>query len=227
MNRVSTVKPATESGFTLIELIVALSVLSLFTLLAMQSLSLSRASLSRGVSAGERLEETLSTQTALRRQLQQLIPALERPTSASGNLVCMGSADAMSFFTAAPNGSGKAVWMSLEVVTEGGSKALRATWCDLRTANRFQCASAAQQEEFLIRGLRYLRFEYALSSTAAGPGRRGGQWTDCSTPPQLIRVLAEFPQGDRRRWPELAVRPQIDAGADCFFDLVGQQCRRG
>lgn len=49
-------------------------------------------------------------------------------------------------------------------------------------------------------------------------------WSMRSTPPGLIAIKIIFPKDDRRVWPVLIIRPEIDADITCEIDAATHRC---
>jgi len=50
------------------------------------------------------------------------------------------------------------------------------------------------------------------------------RWAIRSKLPELISVKVNFPKGDRRFWPAILIRPEIDADVTCEIDVATHRC---
>jgi general secretion pathway protein J len=88
-----------------------------------------------------------------------------------------------------------------------------------RVAHR---AGASPVTETLIPQVKSVEWAYLDPSQDATWRNR---WADRRAPP-LVRLKVTFPPGDSRRWPDLIVSPRITDDANCRFDAVAQVCRQ-
>lgn len=192
---------ARQLGFTLLELLVALVVLSFLILGLTQALHLQlRAfeSQSRIISRREDLD-------AVDRTLRHLVQVME--PGASG--VIQGSASTLAFSSelpasasALPNcraevaiGVDAAHRLVLRFVPQPGAAALGLT--------------PAVHELELLRGVD--RLELAYWDPVSGDWE--GRWNQLA-PPALVRIRLIFGKEDRRRWPDIVEAPMLDPTAD-------------
>jgi general secretion pathway protein J len=206
--------PATrhENGFTLLEILVAITVLALLMV-----------GLNQGVRSGfafwsmqtRRSSETaeLDTTARLLRGLFTDLPVQVSGGSAAGAapvaLAFDGSADRLAFVGDLPTGFGDSRRADIRLSLRYGRLVL--AWTPHRHE---QSAGASPQpgEIELIRGVQALEFAYWGDPTGAGRAAWVAQW-DGPALPQLIRVRLSFAKGDGRRWPDLVAAPQLWAGA--------------
>lgn len=203
-----------SQGFTLIELVVALAVLSLLSLLVLQALNIAHQAWDRGTQAAERLDAIASVQQALRRSVATLLP-LQDPG------LCGGTGQSLSFLAHAPDGNpttGTARY-NLTIEPEGAGTQLSVSWCAY-TPGSTSCEAGKASKEVVLDGADTASIAYFAD------GRWQDKWSDCSKPPQLVRIDARFANQDRRIWPLLVIRPLYAVSADCRFDQVSMKCRQ-
>jgi general secretion pathway protein J len=63
----------------------------------------------------------------------------------------------------------------------------------------------------LLDGIETLEVVYFGSDNDKDAPSWRRQWTDTTRPPALVRLRVTFPEGDERLWPDLVIRPMIDA----------------
>ena len=198
--------PGQQSGFTLLELLVALIVLGLLVVGLTQGV---RAGLTMWGGQTRRLSETGELDAGAR-VLRMLLGGISAP---SGGVAGRGSAnppklegrpDSLAFVGDLPTGLGttRRANITLELVQER----LMLRW----TPHRHELTTAPEPEPIeteLIRGVDHLEFAYWGSSSPDQPAGWQAQW-DGFNIPELIRVRLSFAKGDRRRWPDLIAAPQ-------------------
>jgi general secretion pathway protein J len=194
-----------QSGFTLLELLVALVVLGLLVVGLTQGV---RAGLTMWGAQTRRVGETGELDAGAR-ALRLVLGGISAPTAgivgrgASGTTKLEGRSDTLAFVGDLPTGlsTTRRANITLELVHER----LVLRW----TPHRHELTTAPEPEPIeteLIRGVAQLEFAYWGSPSADQPAGWLAQW-DSSIIPQLIRVRLAFVKGDRRRWPDLIAAP--------------------
>src|SRR6516164_2899980 len=195
-----------QSGFTLLELLVALIVLGLLVVGLTQGV---RAGLTMWGAQTRRIGETGELDAGAR-ALRVLLAGISVPPAgvvgrgATGTTKLEGRSDSLAFVGDLPTGLGttRRANITLELVQER----LVLRW----TPHRHELTTAPAPEPIeteLIRGVAHLDFAYWGSPSADQPASWQAQW-DGFNIPELIRVRLAFGKGDRRRWPDLIAAPQ-------------------
>jgi general secretion pathway protein J len=198
--------PARPSGFTLLELLVALVVLGLLVIGLTQGV---RAGLTMWGAQARRVGETGELDAGAR-VLRALLSGISTPPAsivgrgAGGTSKFEGHADSLSFVGDLPTGLGTTRRANITLELDRERLVLR--W----TPHRHELTSAPAPEPTeteLIRGVARLDFAYWGSPSPDQPASWQAQW-DGFNIPQLIRVRLAVVKGDRRRWPDLIAAPQ-------------------
>jgi general secretion pathway protein J len=195
-----------QSGFTLLELLVALVVLGFLVVGLTQGV---RAGLTMWGAQTRRVGETGELDAGAR-ALRVLLGGISAPPAgivgrgAAGTTKLEGRTDNLVFVGDLPTGLGttRRANITLDLVQER----LVLRW----TPHRHELTTAPEPEPIeteLIRGVAHLEFAYWGSPSADQPAGWQSQW-DGFNIPQLIRVRLAFAKGDRRRWPDLIAAPQ-------------------
>ncbi|HET6468998.1 MAG TPA: prepilin-type N-terminal cleavage/methylation domain-containing protein [Geminicoccaceae bacterium] len=206
-------RPAAAAGFTLLEMIVAMGVLSLIGLLLVQGLGF-------GILARERLEaRTVRMQTAtlglelVRRQLSRA-QRLVWGTADEARLAFQGRGDRVRFVTAEPAyrpGAALVLW-ELAVVSSAGDRRLLLRRADHHSGVADFAALDVAEPRELMRVAAPLTFTYYGRLGERDAPRWQDEWTSRERLPLAVRVSDAGAGGS---WPELVVRPLIDAAAGC------------
>ena len=194
-----------QSGFTLLEMLVALVVLGLLVV-----------GLSQGVRAGLALrqaqERHLADTAELDATMRLLRTILTRlPVAADGNRLIApmggdgfsGGPDHVSFVGDLPTGLGPI--RRAEMTLHLRNRQLVLSWAPHRHV--YSPAAPPPTDAVLLHGVARLELAYW---GAAVPGEETGwqeRW-DGSAAPDLIRVRLNFDKGDLRRWPDLIAAPR-------------------
>jgi general secretion pathway protein J len=219
-----------QSGFTLLELLVALLVLGLLVVGLAQGV---RAGLTMWGAQTRRLSETAELDAGARvlRMLLTNMTALSpgnvgtgaaAPNAATPNAAIPNieaSSDKLTFVGDLPTGLGTTRRANITLELDQERLVLR--W----TPHRHERTTAPEPEPIeieLIRGVERLEFAY----WGAGSPDQPAGWQDqsgSSQLPELIRVRLTFSKGDRRRWPDLIVAPSVSASPQATGQLQRQR----
>ena len=206
---------AGERGFTLLELLVAITLLGMLMAALFGALRLGARVWETGeerLDAGTRVQVV---QDFLRQQLGQTVPISEIGGDAGSlqNLVFGGGSQGLRFVSLLPahQGGGTAL-MELGLrpaATEGepGDLVLRIRPLDL-TGNG--TADEPGELRILIDAVESLEISYFGSAQSGADPIWWQEWQAQRSLPSLVRVRLAFPEGDPRRWPELIVGLLVD-----------------
>jgi general secretion pathway protein J len=220
-----------SAGFTLIEMLVALTLVALMSVAMIEAYRFSQRALAQTTRVDGAIHDVATTQRLLRRVLEAAYPfepaagsATSAPRESPRGL--MGSSTGFSVSAPAPAQTGGVglYRYALELLPSG---ALQMDWTTDRNGIAAE-GELAPRHEALLTGVESISIEY-LELIERGNGEIEPfwreTWIDKSAPPALVRIRVKFPAGDRRVWPELVVAPRISADANCVFDVVSQMCR--
>lgn len=195
-----------ERGFTLVEMLVSLALLGLAaTMMATGLTSVTRLSTSNeaGIVASQTVE---AAQSALRDCIERLRPAT-RFDGASLSADFEGGPASMTFVALPPIAERPSPKRRFDLkMDEGGGLVLGDGQAPLLSR---------------VAGLRIAYF----GPDASGVSHWTDQWTGRPTAPEAIRIDVTFARGDRRRWPELVVRPATTVDSTCVLDINTGKCR--
>lgn len=192
------IRRESESGFTLLEIMVALVVLG-FVLVALNQ------GTRFGLTAWNRQKDDVALHgelDAVERTLRRLIEGLD-PASRSQPPSIVGDARRLAFTTELPQAAADALDRHADVqLGVDAGRNLRLRWTPHRHAARLAPPPSPQTVE-LLQGVTRLDLAY-------WPAEGGGWQTSWNSgePPALVRVRIVFPDGDRRHWPDLVIAPR-------------------
>jgi general secretion pathway protein J len=212
----------TSSGFTLIEMLVALVILSLTSLLALQALHFGSRLWTTEARQTRAMEELTRARDLLRQLIEQSYPqdpqadpAVRWAPMESDGRVLRLSAPAPLF---AGQGGLARWWIDPE--DSDGSRGLRVGWSFDRTAP----SATDTRSEVLIAGIQQITWSFLIQD-ASGFGQWVERWRPEAPLPRLVRVEIQFPLGDARVWRPLVVAPRLSAPTECQFDVISRRCR--
>lgn len=214
---------APDAGFTLVEMLVSLTLLAMAAALMATGLSSAHGLWAKLEGTTLRGEQVEAAQSLLRDRIQRLAP-VTRFDGAAPYADVDGDRSGMAF-TALPLDSDRPAPMRRfrlgfsdgELVLESREDQAHAT--DAADTNE------APARRVLLGHIAELRIDYWGPEVPGGaPGWRE-TWSHQPEPPELVRIRVSFPAGDRRIWPALIVRPAATVDALCTLDPVTSRCR--
>ncbi len=213
-----------EAGFTVVELLIAFTLVSLLSILIASALRFGFKAWERNTVHTAGIEEILSAQSLLRRRLGRAYPLFSAKDPVQrGHAEFSGDARSISFWAGAPIalGAGYARFTVSAPERDGHTDLI------LTVVPEFTSPHQASQTENTVLVRQISHVEWAFF------GRRGterqaawhNEWTNETALPQLVRLRLVFPPGDVRTWPELVIAPRIDVDVGCVYDALTKGCR--
>lgn len=209
-----------SSGFTLFELLVAMTLLSLIAVLVTGGLRLGARAWDVRSESFERTADIQTARSFLQRQLSQTYPV--NLTDSEGTRIAFrGAPDHLTFATLMPTHIGLGGFYLVSLGMSEGPEHPRFT-ARLRLSrpdvslDDLDAPAEDRKENMLLDDIAGLQFGYFGSPAPDEPPQWLNEWTDTTRIPSLILVRVQFPEGDERQWPPLVVAP-IVTGAPGFF----------
>jgi general secretion pathway protein J len=215
-----------EAGFTLVELLIAFTLFSLLSLLVLGALRFGTTAWQRSGQHSARLEDVLHVQALLRNAIGRSYPRFTASTAQAGYVEFDGDARSLTFLSEGPASLdyGGRFLFTLAVTERNGQYDLI-----LRARPELASAKAAQpetaSERVLLANLAQVQFAYFGRKQDGGPVQWHQDWRKQREPPELVRIEIAFPVGDAGVWPELIIRPRIEADVSCIYDTLAKRCR--
>jgi general secretion pathway protein J len=186
-----------QSGFTLLEVLVALVVLGLLLAGITQSVQF-------GLHAWFQQARDVARHQDLavvERTLRGLIERMEAPVPGAVNTIPSGP-DRLAVTTELPLAVATPMRRADVMLGVDAAHRLVLRWTPHLHAIRIGAAPRPQESE-LLRGLDHMEVAYWGADS-------GGRWTsrwDARVVPALVRIRLAFPKGDPRHWPDIVVTP--------------------
>jgi general secretion pathway protein J len=192
-----------EAGFTLIEMLVTMVLLSLIAVLLFGGLRFGVRAWDGAAAHGAGMEELHVAQQMLRHEIEAAYPRYDAAHSA---VAFDGDETHMRFLAPAPQALDTQGRVSVALAAEPDGK-------DEQLA-----LEAGDTSSALLRHAAAIRFAYFDG------GRWSDSWQGANALPTLVRIRVSFKPGDGRLWPDLIVAPQIATDAGCVYDASTRHC---
>ena len=212
-----------QAGFTLVETLVAIALLSLLTVALSVSLRFGLDAWAKGSAHSDQLSRALTVEGLLRRVLEEAYPYFVFNDPACQCVDFDGTRDTLMFLAYAPaalGGSGRSRFRLSVTRHEGLSDLVVASQAELAAGS-----SPSSGEKTLLAGAAAVEFSYFGRSRTESSARWHDQWSRQIALPELLRIQVRFAEGDARRWPDLVIAPRIVVDAGCVYDQLTKQCR--
>jgi general secretion pathway protein J len=197
-------RSSASQGFTLVELLVALTLMALLSLVLFGGLRF-------GVRVWETGGETVSqasrieaVQNLLRSQVSQAHLPQQRAAPPLP-IAFVGRPEYVTFVAPLPvqRGIGGFYQFQLARRDRDGRTDLALAWRRYRAAEDL---GPFEEETTLIENVSDVELSYFGAADEAQPAQWWNSWEGAESRPRLIRLRLEFPPGDTRRWPDLIIR---------------------
>jgi general secretion pathway protein J len=220
-------RPVKDAGFTLLEMLVAISVLGLLSM-----------SIASGLHVGSDgfIRARLHTATADRmahadRLLKTLIagtyPAFAEPNLDDRRIAFAGEPQNLTFITRLPQiiGSPAMVAARLHIAEMDGQPALILDWrLDLPGAD--EQGSPPETSTVIATGVSGISLAYFGAAEPNAPPAWQQSWADKTTLPSLIRITLQDDTQAKTPWPDLVAAPLATGNTACIYDPTDVECRR-
>ena len=215
---------ARDQGFTLVEMLVSLAILGMMAAMLLSGLQTVGMFAGRTVAQIDADDSVVAAQRLLRDRIEQLRPTINPNSSVA--IVDANGDEANFNFIAPPLARAEpdSLWRYRIVVTAAGDLILL-------TANslddRFNFTArddAGWQPLTLLNNVRVVRINYFGERLTGFGSSWQINWAQRPQPPALVRIRVAFRDGDRRRWPDLVIRPRATDNTACKIDLLTGRC---
>lgn len=211
MSRATGLESRRAGGFTLVELLVAITILGLLAALLFGGFRLGARAWERGEARIDQAGEIQIVQTFLRQRIGEAAAVWAPDENDPTVLLFDGDARHLTFVTVMPvylqTGGYSVLDLDYRPQAEGGELLLR--WRPFRFGTEEQAADQVD-ERVLLSSVRHVEFAYF--------GRIDDQdrvaawhdaWRQSTRLPELVRLRLEFADASGRRWPELVAAPAV------------------
>lgn len=209
-----------QTGFTLIELVVAMSLVALLMTMVYEGLRTSQRASETGQAFIDRTNRLRITQEFVRQQVSRLMPLPYKQDASTGKLYLFeGDREKIRFVAPMPGylGFGGTYVQELEVIRDGRYRSLVFRhWLQ----NGFDEKKIDKSEPpiLLISGIKDATFRFR----GLNPEGKVGDWTERWDDPQLtplaVQLKMDMSPESRLEWPLLEIVMMVDGGATRGFN---------
>jgi general secretion pathway protein J len=192
-----------EAGFTLLELLVSMTVLGLLGVMMVGGLHFGARVWERTESAAQDQNRVAAVQALVRRQVAQMQPQQVRGADRRPRVAFEGTAERLVFVAPLPQflGQGGYHLIAVEAETEGSSRNLVMRWQPFDRERPGLTLDGGARKEVLATGLRSLAFKYFGHDRRGTPSGWLATWNDVNQLPQLVDVAVTFEDSVEESWP--------------------------
>jgi general secretion pathway protein J len=209
-----------QAGFTLIEALVAVTLLGLLSVALAGGLRFGVDAWARGSAHSDQLSRTTVVQGLLRRVVGETYPYF----LFNAYVDFEGTSESLAFLASAPvvlGGSGRSRFRLSITKHDGLSDLVLTSQAELAAAD----APSTIEKKTLLASTAFVEFAYFGKWRSEANAQWHDRWTGQSALPQLLRIQVRFPEGDTRLWPDLVIAPRVAVDIGCVYDPLTRQCR--
>lgn len=215
-----------QAGFTLIEVLVGVTLLAMLATLIATGTRLGGRAWNTAERQAAEIDDMGAVQGLLRRTIARARPSFASADPAEMTIAFNGEPDTLSLVSAQPGTQDSGPWMRERFFVAGSGKT-RALFIDWQSAGAASAAqTAAVKEAKLLDHVKAIRFAYF---GPPGPGAAAAwleRWVERDRLPELVRVAIERDGNNLAGWPELVVATRITGNASCIYDAQSATCQR-
>jgi general secretion pathway protein J len=219
MNGNLAAQPESDAGFTLLELLVAITLLSLLSLALLGGLRFGARVWERSDQHNLKGSELRLAEAELRKHIERAWPFFDTSNPLTPHASFEGRADRLAFLTSVPDTPPYRGYMRIQFALEQQS----GTFQLIQHMEPELSEDAAARRRVLAEGLTALRFSYFGKEARNKPSSWHDEWEGRTMLPALVRIEAlheGVPGGF-----QMIVAPRVQADAGCIYDPLTQFCR--
>ena len=240
--RIHSFASGNEAGFTLLELLIATTVLAFLSLLLFGGLRFGTRVWEKSEVSTTQTNRVRAAQLFLSDAIAHIYPFVAGETAADKHVDFAGEEKRMTFFSPSRSLPG-----SMDLVTVLAVPGKEGISLVVARKAELEGASAPVSHHTLIGGLKWVQISYfgqpspagalgaqslvtnkaGLGAGAAAAAAAAPQWTSVwagqKRLPQLIRIRAAFVR--KAEWPDLVVSPETEVDESCVLDQTSKYCQ--
>jgi general secretion pathway protein J len=209
-------------GFTLLEMVVALALMSMIGATLFVSLRFAQRTFDRIAQTDNSIAELAAGQTLLRALLEGAYPFALADGVATPTIL-EGRRNEISFTSASTHGAGGNGYHRYKLFLRSRPDAYFDVVLQWSWDRNGATIGMPSGEEVILSKIDGLEWAYLMEKNTNRLWL--DEWREPATLPSAIRLRVKFANADPRHWPELLVATKLTDDANCEFDVVAQGCR--
>ena len=208
-----------SGGFALIEALASLVIVGMISLLVFQGVGMGRR-VWEGIDNVATTEEAIEgAQEILRGRIEQMYPAtLYGADEAQADI--NGQAETLEFLAPPAEALRPAPLRRYRLELTVGRQLVLSSISDVVTSRDTRIT-----RQVLLSGVQQLDLSYFGAAKPDTSKLWRPSWFQQVAPPEMVRIRVAFPRGDRRKWPDLIVRPLTTIDSNCVLSSATTRCR--
>jgi prepilin-type N-terminal cleavage/methylation domain-containing protein len=208
-----------DRGFTIIELLVSLVILSMLTLMIITGLGSGRRVWERMDQNALALETVEGAQTLLRDRIERTYGATRYDTAAP-YADFRGLSNRLNFLAPPPEVARPQALRRYDLSLGAAGDLILSSWSDVAADPDHPAITSV----VVLRGVQAMDIAYFGVAPPDNTPRWRPAWIEQPAPPRLVRVRLAFASGDHREWPDMIVKPAADVDIRCILDIATGRC---
>jgi len=204
-----------QSGFSLMEIIVVMTLLSLIMAMIYAGINSSRKMAAKGLKRIDATNEVRVVQELLRRQISRILPMAFKE---EGDVFVIFEGDANHIMYVSPMpgylGKGGPHVQLIEIVNAKGGKILQFShWLLNDSLEEDSFEDSDQEPVVLLENINDAEFSFVKLDEEGEPGDWENDWEETENTPLMIKLDVDMGEKSLMPWPEMEVALMLDATA--------------
>jgi general secretion pathway protein J len=213
-----------EAGFTLVELLVGIALLSFVSLALFSALRFGITAWTRGNARAEQTEQVATAQNLLRRLITDAYPLFLSADPKRKRIAFEGAPNSLGLLAPTPIALASGGQSQFVVSVSRQDRRIDLV-LDAQAELAVREASPQSTRKALLRDLHSAEFSYFGRARGDKVEQWYTTWANEVGMPALVRLDIRFSEGDTRHWPEFIVAPRITADVGCVYDILTKRCQ--
>lgn len=211
-----------QEGFTLVEALIAIALMSLLSLLVLGALRFGIIAWQRGHEVSNRVDEFAHAEAFLRRVIGNASPQFLQGDGAKGYVEFDGRSASLRLIADPPQSLDRAgrIVITLSAEEKAGRNNLVISMQPELTPDQ---AILPEGRRILLADVGKVEFSYFGAKGSRGQPAWHSEWTRESALPELVRIALSSSKEDPSS--AIIVRPKIDVDVSCIYDTLTRRCR--